>query len=198
MVFIGRKIAVGLAILTVISIIALVLLQPSGVASAGFSRGVATPMDNVYHLAFFVTIGIWGAWLGREATVLLPFTCMLMLAAGMVAYLPSALVVWQPAALVVIIQLYALTLGVMSRRHFLLGAVILGSVSFYLGHFYLPLRPDIAPALYYIVGVTLCGLLMMAIGGSIGLATSTLARSMWRKPDLVKPMPKPKRQPANI
>ncbi len=173
MVFLGRKIAVGLAVLVVATMVPLVLLQHSGIASAGLSRGVAAPMENTYHLLLFLTIGLWGAWLGRESIVLLPFAALLMLGLGVVVHTPDMQSEWRNGLIVTVVQFYALTLGVMNRRYFLLGAALLGSMCFWVGGQYVPMRPEIAPPLYYLLGIALCGLLMTAIGAAIGMAILT-------------------------
>ncbi len=181
MVFLGRKIAVGLAVLVVACIVPFILLEPSGIASAGLSRGVAAPMENTYHLLLFLTIGIWGAWLGREALVLLPFATLLMLGLGVVTTMPEMQEAWRHGLILVLVQFYALTLGVMGRRYFLLAAALLGTASFFIGGAYVPMRPDIAPPLYYLLGIVLCGVLMTAIGASIGMAVMTHVKPMLRR-----------------
>lgn len=181
MIFLGRKIAVGLAVLVVATIVPLVLLQHSGIASAGLSRGVAAPMENTYHLLLFLTIGMWGAWLGRESVVLLPFATLLMLGLGVVVSMPDLPEQWREGLMIGIVQCYALTLGVMGRRYFLLGAALLGSLCFWIGGQYVPMRPEIAPPLYYLLGIALCGLLMTAIGTAIGMAVMTHMKPILRR-----------------
>jgi hydrogenase/urease accessory protein HupE len=194
MFFIGRKLMVALAVVVVLVITAMVLFQPSGVASAGFSRGFAATMDNLYHLLLFFTIGIWGAWLGREATVLLPFSALVLLVLGMVAQLSPELASWQPYGLLVLAQIYGVILSVMARRNFLLASIVLGAACFFLGMQYIPLRPDIAPPIYYIIAIVLSGVVMTAIGASVGLGLITFIRALRSRQEQAQ---NPQQKPGN-
>src|SRR5579872_6587590 len=76
------RMAVLFAVMFLLGAVPLMVMQPSGSVDAGLSAGFTKPLDNIYHLAALVAIGVLAAWFGKEAIVLLPLCALLMLVIG--------------------------------------------------------------------------------------------------------------------
>lgn len=166
---IGRRIVAVLAVIGLVGIIPIMMAQPSGVASAGLSAGFMVPLASVYHVVLYVAIGLWAAWLGREAMVLLPFACLMLLMFGGMVALPVGDRLPYQFWMLGFVLLFALTISVVRQRYFTISVLLAGSGFYYLGVQAMVLLPEIAPPIYFLLGMVLSVALIMAIGVSVGL-----------------------------
>ncbi len=186
---VGRRLVAVLAVIGLVGIIPVMMAQPSGVASAGLSAGFMVPIVSVYHVVLYVAIGLWASWLGREAMVLLPFSCLLLLMFGGMVALPTADRVTYQLWMLGCMLLFALTISVVRQRYFTSSVLVFGALFYVLGVQAMVQLPLIAPPIYFLLGMVLSVALIMAIGVSVGLPLAGWGKS-WVKEESFAETPK--------
>ncbi len=161
--------------------IPLMLVQPSGVASAGLSAGFVAPLNNVYHLVLMMLVGLAGTLIGRAACVMLPICFMLMMLIG-----SSLTPVFQQYPLIHFlllgeILLFAIAVSVVGSRVYLVSVIFASAIAYELGTFYAKQIPDIAPPLYFLLGNQVCVVLLLATGVSLGYSIAPEIKIIFQK-----------------
>jgi urease accessory protein len=143
----------------------------TGSVAGGFVGGLAHPVFGLDHVAAMVAVGLWGAFLGAPAIVVLPIVFPLVMAAGGVL---GILGVPLPGVEIGI-AVSAIVLGLMVvlavRPPLWIAAVLVGAFAIFHGHAHGAELPPGADALAYSAGfVVATGLLHLA-GIALGLLT---------------------------
>ena len=163
----------------------LLLVQPTGSGSAGLSAGFTAPL-TIFNLIIFLIIGMWGTWLGKESTTMLPITFLTMIGiAGLLSLDPHQLP-YLRIFIFAAILVFALSIAVSYSRAFILSASITSSLAFHIGTHFMTEVPDIASPLYYLLGLLISTSLILATGLSLGL---TLSDEFSRIKDKMKTLP---------
>ena len=145
------------------------LAQASAVASAGLSLGFSAPLEHVPVLAVLMLTGLVAALLPRDGLVLMPvaFTLMIMLG-GMVmldiGHYPGLRFFMLGAILCM-----GLLIGIAREKLTVLMLLLIASLGFHLGGFYMTGVPDLASPIYYLLGVLLSLGLALAISVAFGV-----------------------------
>lgn len=147
----------------------LLLVQPSGAASAGLSAGFSAPVNHLFFMLLFIAIGVCAAALKRRGVLMLPLSVIVMLFIGASLEMNEQAYPFLRHYMLGAILLYAVAVSVVRTRAFLLCATVFGSFAFHLGGYYTNLLPEIAAPIYYLLGVMVCKILLMAIGVSMGV-----------------------------
>jgi hydrogenase/urease accessory protein HupE len=147
----------------------LLLVQPSGAASAGLSAGFASPVQHIPFMLMFVLIGMWATILGGYATGALPVGVVTMLFIGGLISMDAVQFPYLKQSFITAIVLYAVTASMVRSKLYLMSSLILGVLSFYLGGYYISSVPQSATTAYYLAGIVISNLLILAIGICIGI-----------------------------
>jgi urease accessory protein len=154
---------------------ALLLATPAfahtGEGSGGFLAGLAHPVFGPDHVVAMVAVGLWGAFLGRPAIVLLPIVFPLVMAFGGVL---GILGLPLPAAETGIAS-SAIVLGAMvalaARPPLWIAAVLVGAFAIFHGYAHGRELPDGANAVAFSAGFVIATGLLHLTGIAFGLLT---------------------------
>lgn len=140
----------------------------SGLAG-GFASGFMHPILGWDHVAAMVAVGLWGAFLGRPAILILPIVFPMVMAVGGalgVAGVPIP-------AVETGIATSAIVLGAMvalaMRPHIAIAAVIVGAFAIFHGHAHGTELPHSANAISYSLGFVIATGLLHLLGIGFGL-----------------------------
>lgn len=157
------------------------VLQPTAAASAGLSLGFSAPFDDIAVLILVIGVGLASALLPREGLVLvaLAFTMMVMVG-GLLVLSPQQFPSARYFVLGAILCL-ALLVGIIRQKYTLMAVLVVASVGFHLGGFYLDGVPTIATPMYYLLGVLLSLGVIMAISIAFGVTLFGDHEQSWNK-----------------
>lgn len=166
--------AVVVAAATMLLLFAVPALAHTGSSSGGFIGGFAHPLFGLDHVVAMVAVGLWGAFLGPPAILLLPIVFPLVMAfGGVIGILGVPLPGVETA-----IALSAVVLGTMvalaARPPLWVAALIVGAFAIFHGHAHGAELPPGADVVAYSVGFVVATGMLHLTGIAIGL----LAR--WR------------------
>lgn len=145
------------------------LVQASGVASAGFSAGFRAPLEQPWLLAMFLTIGMVSAALPKDGFLLVPFGCMMAVLAGtsviMVMYKAQAMQLFVIGGGLLLLVSLLLSKGRLNQVMLIIAA----SCGFHVGMHLVVAMPVIAAPLFYLLGLLLAITLLLAIAVAFGI-----------------------------
>jgi len=159
-----------------LGVLPIVIAQPSGAASAGLSAGFTLPLEHPIYVGLCVLMGLLASLIGRDSPIFIPAVVLAMLVMGHVLRLDATLYPAMPYVILSCLLLVVLIAGIIERRAELMGVMLAASLGFQLGWHTVRLMPDIASPLYFLIGVMLSVLLIMAVAISLGL---TLFSDEW-------------------
>ena len=161
--------------------------QTSALASAGLSLGFSAPLEHASILIVLTIVGFCAALLPRDGLLLMPvaFTLMIMLG-GMtlldVGHYPALRYFMLGAILCL-----GLLIGIAREKLTVLMMLVLASLGFHLGGFYMAAVPIIASPIYYLLGVLLSLGLALAISVAFGVTLFGDHEAAW---DRIKESPR--------
>lgn len=157
------------------------ILQPTAAASAGLSLGFSGPLSHLGVIAVLFAAGLLSALLPRDGLVLMPlaFTLMIMLG-GMLTFDISQ---FPPIRYFVLgaVLCVSLLVGITRQKLTLLAVLLLASLGFHLGGFYMQQVPAIAAPMYYLLGVLLSLSMILAISVAFGVTLFGDHEVSWNK-----------------
>ena len=157
------------------------IVQPSAVASAGLNLGFSAPLQHVPVLVMLLAAGFMAALLPRDGLMLMPvaFTLMIMLGGMLsldIGHYPGLRYFILGAILCM-----GLLIGISREKLTVLMLLVLASLGFQLGGFYMAAVPVIASPLYYLLGVLLSLGLGFAISVAFGVTVVGDHEMAWSK-----------------
>ena len=161
---------------TAIVLMACLLASPalahSGDVAGGFVGGLAHPLSGPDHVAAMVAVGLWGAFLGSPAIVILPVVFPLVMAVGGVLGILGVPLPGVEIGIAVSAALLGMMVALAAKPPLPVAAVMVGIFAVFHGHAHgAELRPG-ADALAYSAGFVIAtGCLHLA-----GIAFGLLAR----------------------
>ena len=167
--------------LFVIGTLPFLIAQPSAVASAGLSLGFSAPLEHFSILGMLMLVGIGTSLLPRDGLLLMPvaFAVMIMLGGMLmldVSHYPTLRYFMLGAMLCM-----GLMIGIAREKLTVLMLLILASVGFHLGGFYMAHVPIIASPIYYLLGVLLSLGLVLAISVAFGVTLLGDHETAWNR-----------------
>lgn len=147
----------------------LLVLQPSGAASAGLSAGFRLPLDAFPLLLLWSALGLWAALLPTEGTLILPLGFLLLvfiasvLSLGVEHYPPLKYF------LLGAILSFAFLVGLTRHKATILSMMITSSIGFHYGLRLAAAVPEGAAPLYFLLGVVLALAMILAIAVAFGV-----------------------------
>lgn len=162
----NRNLILFLVALLILGTIPLLVAQPSAVASAGLSLGFSAPLMHRSLLVVLALVGLCSALLPRDGLMLMPVAFALMLMVG--GMLALDLSAYPPLRYFMLGAVLAmgLLMGIARDKLTVLMLLVLASLGFHLGGFYMSMVPAIAAPLYYLLGV----MLFLGLGFAIAVA----------------------------
>jgi urease accessory protein len=156
--------AVVVAAATMLLLFAVPALAHTGSSTGGFIGGFAHPLFGLDHVVAMVAVGLWGAFLGPPAILLLPIVFPLVMAfGGVIGILGVPLPGVETA-----IALSAVVLGTMvalaARPPLWVAALIVGAFAIFHGHAHGAEVPENAGGLEYMAGFAIATAFLHAIG----------------------------------
>jgi hydrogenase/urease accessory protein HupE len=158
-----------MAAVFLLGVFPLLLLQPSGAASAGLSAGFRLPLDNLPLLLLWAAIGLLAALLPAEGASVLPAGFLLLVFIGASLSLG---VEHYPALryfLLGTILLFAFLAGMTRHKATILSMMLVGSLGFHYGLGLDAAVPEGASILYFLLGVMLALAMILAIAVAFGI-----------------------------
>lgn len=145
------------------------ILQPTAAASAGLSLGFSAPLEHWFIIGLLFLTGLLCALLPREGLVPVPLAFTLMTMLGGMLMLDVGQ--FPPIRYFVLGAVLCLSLlvGITRQKLTLLAVLLLSSVGFHLGGFYMEAVPPIASPMYYLLGVLLSLGMLLAISVAFGV-----------------------------
>ncbi|SMH33890.1 HupE/UreJ family protein [Azospirillum agricola] len=164
-----------LALAAALSAVALpALAHPGHLDTAGFLDGVGHPLGGLDHLVAMVTVGVYGATIGRRALLAVPGAFVgMMLLGGALALAGIGLPLVEPMIYASTVVLVLLCLMPMSRTAWI-GVVFAGWFGLFHGFAHGAEMPADAAALGYAAGFLLSTIGLHAVGLGLGLAIHRL------------------------
>lgn len=145
------------------------IVQPTAAASAGLSLGFAAPFGQVLVLIIVIGCGLAAALLPRDGLIQIGLVFTLMLMVGGMLMLNTEQFPFIRFFVLGAILCVGLMVGVTRQKFTLLALLVIGSVGFHLGGFYMSQLPIIAAPMYYLLGVLLSLSLCLAISIAFGI-----------------------------
>lgn len=168
-------------VLFILGALPLLIAQPAGLASAGLSLGFSAPLEHAPLLAMICVVGMAAALLPRDGLLLLPiaFTLMIMVGGAL-----SLNVLEYPLLRYFIlgaILCMGLLVGIAREKLTVLTLLILASLGFHLGGFFMQTLPSIATPMYYLLGVLLSLGTVLAISVAFGVTLFGDNEATWER-----------------
>jgi urease accessory protein len=158
------------------AVLTLALLTPAlahtGAMAGGFAGGIAHPFFGADHVVAMVAVGLWGAFLGVPAIVLLPIVFPLVMAAGGALGILGVALPAVETGIAVSAVVLGLMVALAARPPLWVAALLVGAFAIFHGHGHGAELPPGADAVAYSTGFVIAtGLLHL-----VGIAFGTLAR----------------------
>lgn len=166
-----RALSFGLAALLVLALTALPAAAHTGSMTGGFLGGFSHPLFGPDHIVAMVAVGLWGAFLGPPAIVLLPVVFPLVMALGGVLGILGVPL----QATEVGIAVSAIVLGAMvalaARPPLWIAAGLVGTFAIFHGYAHGAELPPGADSVAYSIGFVMATGLLHLAGIALGLTT---------------------------
>jgi len=157
------------------------IVQPTAAASAGLSLGFAAPFSQMVVLGLVVLCGLLAAVLPRDGLVQIALVFSLMLLVGGMLMLDRLQFPMIRYFILGAILCVGLMVGVTRQKFTLMVLLVVGSVGFHLGGFYMASLPGIAAPMYYLLGVMLSLCLSLAISIAFGITLFGDHELLWER-----------------
>jgi hydrogenase/urease accessory protein HupE len=168
-------------VLFILGALPFLIAQPTAAASAGLSMGFSAPLEHAGLLAMLVLCGIGASLLPRDGLMLMPvaFTLMVMIGGALVldvTAFPSLRYFILGAILCI-----GLLVGISREKLTVLTLLVLASLGFHLGGYFMQAVPAIAAPMYYLLGVLLSLGLVLAISVAFGVTLFGDNEAAWER-----------------
>jgi urease accessory protein len=159
----------------------LLIAQPTALASAGLSHGFSAPLEHAPLLAMISVVGIVAALLPRDGLLLLPIAFTLMIMVGGALSLNIIDYPYLRYFILGAILCMGLLVGIAREKLTVLTLLILASLGFHLGGFFMQSLPSIATPMYFLLGVLLSLGMVLAISVAFGVTLFGDNEAMWER-----------------
>lgn len=165
----SRRFILLSAAIFLIGALPFLIVQPTAATSAGLSIGFSAPFGNLFVMGMVVLFGLAAALLPRDGLIMIGLTFALMVMVGGMMMLSTEQFPFIRYFLLGAVLCVGLLIGITRQKFTLLTVLILASLGFHLGGFYLSHIPPIAAPMYYLLGVLLSLSLILAIAIAFGI-----------------------------
>lgn len=168
-------------LLFIVAALPFLIVQPTAAAGAGLSLGFSAPLEHISIVITIAILGLCAALLPRDGLLLLPIAFTLMIMVGGALAMDSAQS--SPVRYFVLGAMLCMGLLVAITREKLtvLTVLILASLGFHLGGFFMESVPAIAAPMYYLIGVLLSLGMILAISVAFGVTLIGDNEASWER-----------------
>jgi hydrogenase/urease accessory protein HupE len=177
----NRRFILSVIALFILGTLPFLIVQPSATASAGLSLGFSAPLEHSAVLIMLLIGGGLCALLSRDGLILMPAAFTLMTMLGGMLMLDIAQYPSLRYFVLGTILCMGLMIGISREKLTVLMLLVLASLGFHLGSFYMSAIPPIAAPIYYLLGVLLSLGLGLAISIAFGVTLIGDHESAWEK-----------------
>lgn len=168
-------------ILFIIGALPFLIAQPTAAASAGLSLGFSAPLEHLSMLVFLVVVGVVAALLPRDGLLLMPisFTLMILVGGAMmldITHYPGLRYFVLGAILCI-----GLLVGIAREKLTVVMLLMLASLGFHLGGYFMQTVPTIASPMYYLLGILLSLGMVLAIAVAFGMTLLGDNEATWQR-----------------
>ena len=165
----NKRHIVILAAVLLLGTFPLLVLQPSGAASAGISAGFRFPLDSFPLLLLWAALGLWAALLPPEGMSVLPLGFLLLVFVA--ATLSLGVEQFPPLRYFLLgaILLFAFLVGMSRHKATILSIMLASSLGFHYGLTLGSAVPEGAAPLYFLLGAMLALAMILAIAVAFGV-----------------------------
>ncbi len=157
-------------LLFIIGTLPFLIAQHTAAASAGLSMGFSAPLEHAPILAILVAlVGVAASLLPRDGLLLLPIAFTLMIMVGGALVLDGTAYPALRYFILGAILCMGLLVSLAREKLTVLTLLILASLGFHLGGFYMQSIPTIATPMYYLIGILLSLGMVLAIAVAFGV-----------------------------
>ena len=157
------------------------IAQPSAAASAGLSLGFSAPLEHIVVLVILMAAGLAAALLPRDGLLLVPLSFTIMIMVGGMLALDTAQYPFIRHFVLGAVICMALLVGITTHKFTVFTLLVVGSLGFHLGGFYLAHVPAIASPMYYLLGILLSLTLVLAISVAFGMTLFGDHEQTWNR-----------------
>ena len=159
----SRKFMLVALALFVLGALPILIVQPTAAASAGLTHGFGAPFEHIPVMLLLLGAGLLCALLPRDGLAMIPLAFTLMIVIG--GMLTMDLHAFPEMRLFILGAIICLCLlvGIAQHKLTILAMLIVASLGFHLGGFYMTQLPAIASPMYFLLGVLLSLSMMLAI-----------------------------------
>lgn len=168
-------------LLFIVGALPFIIAQPSAAASAGLTLGFSAPFDHLAIALLVMTAGTCAALLPRDGLMLMPVAFALM---GLVGGVLSLDVSDYPALRYFVlgaILCMGLLVAIAREKLTVLTLLILASLGFHLGGFFMDEVPSIASPMYFLLGVLLSLGMLLAISVAFAVTLIGDNEATWNR-----------------
>lgn len=165
----------------IIGALPFLIAQPTAALSAGLSLGFSAPLEHAALLMMIVVVGIAAAVLPRDGLLLLPIAFTLMIMVGGALVLDVAQYPFLRYFILGAILCMGLLVGIAREKLTVLTLLILASLGFHLGGFFMQALPSIASPMYFLLGVLLSLGMVLAIAVAFGVTLFGDNEATWER-----------------
>jgi urease accessory protein len=151
------------------SCLALPALAHTGSIGGGFIGGLAHPVFGPDHVAAMLAVGLWGAFLGAPAIVILPIVFPLVMALGGVLGIVGVPLPGVEIGIAVSAAVLGMMVALAARPPLWIAGVLVGAFAIFHGHAHGAELPPGADALAYSAGFVIATGVLHLCGIAIGL-----------------------------
>lgn len=165
----------------IIGALPFLIAQPTAALSAGLSLGFSAPLEHAALLMMIVVVGVTAALLPRDGLLLLPIAFTLMIMVGGALVLDVAQYPFLRYFILGAILCMGLLVGIAREKLTVLTLLILASLGFHLGGFFMQSLPSIASPMYFLLGVLLSLGMVLAIAVAFGVTLFGDNEATWER-----------------
>lgn len=165
----SRRFMLISAAIFILGALPFLIVQPTAASSAGLSLGFSAPFSTMALLALVIACGFGAALLPREGLIQIGLVFSLLLMVGGMLMLDRHAFPFVRFFVLGAILCVGLLVGITRQKFTLLTVLLLGSIGFHLGGFYMTHVPSIAAPMYYLLGVLLSLSLVLSISITFGI-----------------------------
>lgn len=151
----SQRFIVMTMVLFIFGALPFLIAQPTAAANAGLSLGFAAPLEHIPMLMLVALVGGAAALLPRDGLILMPIAFTVMIMVGGVLALDVAHIATLRYFVLGSVLCMGLLVGIAREKLTVLTMLVLASLGFHLGGFYMQAVPAIAAPMYYLMGVLL-------------------------------------------
>lgn len=162
--------------LTLIALISIAFVEQAAAhtghgLAGGFTGGFLHPLFGPDHVVAMVAVGLWGAFLGAPAIVILPIVFPLVMAFGGVLGILGVPLPGVEAGIAVSAVVLGLMVALAAKPHLAVAALLVGLFAIFHGYAHGAELPDGADAVAYSLGFVIATGLLHLAGIAFGLLT---------------------------